>query len=322
MGNKLPISAYKEKAKEQLLGHYRVAALSVLLIFVIIYGIMLVITFATMSYTIGGSMNDIVRAAQGANQTGDIDLGEVGKITNSTDILIDSGMGGSDIKSFLISEVIAIVMAMLTNLFTTGFIYVCSQISYGREVAVSDVFYVFKHNPDKVLILTFLTALISLVFTLPATIIQFILPLNDSGRNFLIWTVCYVVGMIASVVINMMFSMVYLIYLDDIEVPVLECMKQSATMMRGNKWRLFYMQLSFIGYACLALLSCGIGLLWMMPYMNVSIVNFYRDLKGDFAERAMFVAPEDVVITEKSQDSEFVQGSDVAQNSSEDISED
>lgn len=336
MGNKLPISAYKEKAKEQLLGHYKVAALSILLLFAIIYGIILLTMFATMSYSVGGSMNDIARAAQAAAQQQEsVDLGDDVKITNSTDILMNSGIGTSlDLKSYAINEVIAIVMSLLTNLFTTGFIYVCSKISYGREVAVRDMFYVFKHNPDKVLILTFLTTLISLVFTLPAQIIQFVLPSTESGKNFLIWAVCYAVGMIASVVFDMMFAMVYLIYLDDIEVPVLDCMKQSAKMMRGNKWRLFYMQLSFVGYACLALLSCGIGLLWMMPYVNVSIVNFYRDLKGDFTERVMFVAPEDAVITEKSQDTavsaeneksqtpESDQDSDLEQNSNEDISED
>jgi uncharacterized membrane protein len=41
------------------------------------------------------------------------------------------------------------------------------------------------------------------------------------------------------------------------------------------------MSLSFIGWALLCILSLGIGLLWLIPYMNVSIAKFYQDIKGD-----------------------------------------
>ena len=51
--------------------------------------------------------------------------------------------------------------------------------------------------------------------------------------------------------------------------------------MSGNKGRLFYIQLSFFGLALLAVLSCGIGLLWLMPYMLTTEVFFYLDVCGE-----------------------------------------
>ena len=49
--------------------------------------------------------------------------------------------------------------------------------------------------------------------------------------------------------------------------------------MEGNKLRLLYLQLSFIGFYLLAVLSCGIGLLWLMPYMQQTTVSFYLDVQ-------------------------------------------
>jgi hypothetical protein len=35
-----------------------------------------------------------------------------------------------------------------------------------------------------------------------------------------------------------------------------------------------------LGWALLSVLSLGIGLLWLMPYMTVSFAKFYDDIKG------------------------------------------
>ena len=42
--------------------------------------------------------------------------------------------------------------------------------------------------------------------------------------------------------------------------------------------RLFLLELSFIPYVLLALLSFGLGILWVYPYIQESIAQFYLDL--------------------------------------------
>ena len=48
--------------------------------------------------------------------------------------------------------------------------------------------------------------------------------------------------------------------------------------MVGHKWRLFVLQLSFLGWDILASLSFGIGNLWLTPYKNATYAAFYKDL--------------------------------------------
>ena len=42
----------------------------------------------------------------------------------------------------------------------------------------------------------------------------------------------------------------------------------------------FVLQLSFLGWIFLSLFTCGIGLLWVIPYMDVTIVKFYEYVAG------------------------------------------
>jgi len=46
----------------------------------------------------------------------------------------------------------------------------------------------------------------------------------------------------------------------------------------GHRWKLFCLGLRFIGWILLCLLTFGIGLLWLWPYMGVSYARFYDDV--------------------------------------------
>ena len=49
-------------------------------------------------------------------------------------------------------------------------------------------------------------------------------------------------------------------------------------IMKGNKARRFYLEVSFLPIMLLGILSCCIGLLFLTPYMNTTYTNFYLEL--------------------------------------------
>ena len=51
--------------------------------------------------------------------------------------------------------------------------------------------------------------------------------------------------------------------------------------MQGYKLRLFCLELSFIGWELLCVLTLGIGNLWLIPYKRAAIAAFYRDLSNN-----------------------------------------
>ena len=48
--------------------------------------------------------------------------------------------------------------------------------------------------------------------------------------------------------------------------------------MRGNRGNLFLLELSFIGWIFLGFLTLGIGLIWVVPYLQVTVACFYDEL--------------------------------------------
>ncbi len=58
-----------------------------------------------------------------------------------------------------------------------------------------------------------------------------------------------------------------------------EALDASKQMMNGHKMELFVLGLSFIGWILLSTITFGIALIWVMPYMNATMANFYRSIR-------------------------------------------
>ncbi len=76
------------------------------------------------------------------------------------------------------------------------------------------------------------------------------------------------------------YAMSYYILNDNPEIGAEEAICRSMEMMRGNKWKLFCLDLSFIGWFLLGILTLGIGLLWVEPYWLTARAAFYEEVKG------------------------------------------
>jgi uncharacterized membrane protein len=76
---------------------------------------------------------------------------------------------------------------------------------------------------------------------------------------------------------------------DDPDCKYDEAIEKSMKMMDGHKMQMFLLDLSFIGWGILCLLTLGIGFLFLKPYMNTAHAHFYEELKADMSyDAAMF----------------------------------
>lgn len=82
------------------------------------------------------------------------------------------------------------------------------------------------------------------------------------------------------------YAMSIYILADNPEISANEARKKSIEMMHGNKWRLFCLSFSFIGWVLLCGITLGILSFWIVPYMNASFAAFYQSLfpKGEAEE--------------------------------------
>ncbi len=91
----------------------------------------------------------------------------------------------------------------------------------------------------------------------------------------MLWTLLLIVP---GIIKSYSYAMTEYILADRKDLSYDQAIEESMRLMQGNKWRLFVLDLSFIGWALLCLLTLGIGFLFLTPYINVAHAHFYADL--------------------------------------------
>ena len=145
------------------------------------------------------------------------------------------------------------ISIFITGPFMLGIIFFSLAISRNQEAKVGQIFDGFNHF-GKALGAYWLMVLFTLLWSL--------------------------LLIIPGIVAIYSYSMMFYILADNPSIKAMEAIDQSKKMMCGYKWKLFFLQLRFIGWALLSILTLGIGLLWLIPYIQVSVAKFYDDIKG------------------------------------------
>ena len=102
--------------------------------------------------------------------------------------------------------------------------------------------------------------------------------------NFLVglftalWSLLF---LIPGIIKAISYSMAMYILAENEGMPALEAISRSKEMMHGHKMEYFVLSLSFIGWAFLTGITFGLAGIWVMPYMNTTLANFYLSLKGE-----------------------------------------
>ncbi|PHD97278.1 DUF975 family protein [Bacillus toyonensis] len=180
------------------------------------------------------------------------------------------------------------IMIILSNasygITSYGYTNVCLQISKREGAKVDYLFEGFRGF--KRMMKTMWAMLAILLYTgtwIPMLLIGLFALLGEEGNTsfaiaFFVLLAISIVGMI---VMYFSYVMTYYVMIGNPEYSVSQAMKESKSLMKGHKLDLFLLWLSFIGWVILAILTFGIGFLWLSPYMGTTTSHFYRYISKD-----------------------------------------
>ncbi|MGB4658596.1 MAG: DUF975 family protein [Mobilitalea sp.] len=97
------------------------------------------------------------------------------------------------------------------------------------------------------------------------------------GLYTLLWSLLFI---IPGIIAGFSYAMTPYILEENPNMGINEAIGISKEMMRGNKWRLFCLQISFIGWSFLCLFTLGIGYLWLAPYCSAADAAFFKEVSG------------------------------------------
>ena len=181
--------------------------------------------------------------------------------------------------SLILNFIAAFIIELFCYVLLVGPSVILLDMSRGSMGRLEDLFYGFMHQPDRILLSHLLIGLISIGCMAPGCIILVL----GMELPFLIvlGTLIMISGAVIAVIISLNYSLVIPLYIDCPEKGVMQLMRESKMLMRGNKARLFYLNFSFIGLIILSVFTCFIGLLWIIPYMEMTTLQFYREVIGE-----------------------------------------
>lgn len=193
----------------------------------------------------------------------------------------------------------AILGGTLTGMLDAGLCYLFLKLYCGRPVSTGDLFYTFTNRTKTCIGLSFVMTLIATVPSLPAYYfsMRFSLALEDFSTAMLspaaastvtlppeavsdltLALFCYTPSLIITTFLALVYSQAYYLMLDFPVCSVKDLLKKSRLLMRGHKGRLFYIQVCFLPLLILGVLTCGIGMLWIAPFLYAVQTEFYLDL--------------------------------------------
>ena len=90
-----------------------------------------------------------------------------------------------------------------------------------------------------------------------------------------LWSLLFV---IPGIIMLYAYSMSAYVKVDHPEYSPIQAIRASVELMRGHKWQLFVLDLSFIGWYLLSFVTFGLAAFWVAPYVAASRAEFYQEL--------------------------------------------
>ncbi len=186
-----------------------------------------------------------------------LNFGFAGQTIYSTGGSFNSGIGaflvGSAIYIALAALVLAAVYFVLGSIIQVGYARFNLELVDCREPSFDALFAYFSYWKT----------------TAVARLLQ--------SLYVLLWSLLLI---IPGIIAGYSYAMTEYILAEHPDLTASEAIACSKQMMAGNRWRLFCMQFSFLGWDILSTLTLGIGYLWLRPYKQAATAAFYRDISG------------------------------------------
>ncbi len=203
---------------------------------------------------------------------------------------------GRDLLSIVLGQVFSFAITLVMSIFSVGMCRMLLKMARREEYSYGDLLYYFRNQPDRVIWASLLMAFIAWVTSLPSLIYDYAavapeLPADltavslETAEAFLQYQLNYLVinmvGLVLNVVLTLPFAQTYYILVDESEISGMEAVRESFRMMKGHFGKYILLQLSFVPWMLLVAVTYFLIMLWVVPYLEMTNVMFYRELRGE-----------------------------------------
>lgn len=212
---------------------------------------------------------------------------------------------------YFVNYILVFFVQVAASVLSVGTAFIFLKSACNMPSTISDLFCGFRQNTVKILKISAVIAVIESICMIPLDIasLQYSEMINSipffqnngTKLNFLLsgstidnhefleaYSVFYSASMkfylimlictIVSTILTLPFFPVFYMVLDFPDWNATTILKKSFEVMSKNKLRLFLLYVSFVPSFLLSIFTCGIPLIWVIPYMSMAETDFYLDM--------------------------------------------
>lgn len=213
---------------------------------------------------------------------------------------------------YVVNYVLVLIIQIVASALTVGVSFIFLKSACDMPSSIADLFYGFQSNFTKILKIGAIIVAIESICMIPSDFASMQLTdimnstslFNDTNVNDLTtllmsdalassefleeYTLVYgammkystitLVCTVLSSILTLPFFPAFYMVIDFPDWNVSTILKRSFEVMKGHKLRLFMLYLSFIPLYLLSMFTCGLALIWVIPYQKMTLTNFYLNL--------------------------------------------
>ena len=163
----------------------------------------------------------------------------------------------------------SVVLAYLITMFVYGAaIFIAYGVMGPLNVGIASVYTNLVRNGEKIRIKNFFygfkgffsNAILAIMYNIVVAL----------------WSLFFVVP---GIYVAYSYALVFHVKRDHPEYRWKQCFDESERLMEGNRWKLFKLQISHLGWFIIGLAFVGIGAFWAVPYLEASTAVFYEQVR-------------------------------------------
>lgn len=185
---------------------------------------------------------------------------------------------GNTVFQIIGAELVSFIISVFIRLLDFGSCLFYLKLACRQPASVSDIFYGFKTNRNAAVTIGLIFTLIATLCMLPFSITSYSAAIPADITSMSILFLLLFGGYLAATFLMLPIQQSFYILLDFPNYTAKQALRFSMQLMKGNYFRYLGFLLSFLPLFFLSWFTCGIGLLWVIPYMHASQTAFYLDL--------------------------------------------
>lgn len=212
----------------------------------------------------------------------------VGNIDTGSNYL--SKTVASEAKVMVLNYIISYGMEALMVLLTVGYTAAAMDMRDQRPVAYDSLLSGTRMAGRVILLYVLKSLYVGLwtyVFAIPLSYLMVMDAVSEapllSETAMLVVVVVYVA--VVMFMVSYRYRMAYFVLLDEPNLGTRAALRKASAINRGHRMQLFLLDLSFLPWILLSILTCGILLIWKLPYMITTYAHAYEAMKVDFAKK-------------------------------------